>query len=144
MVSHLEQEPLLDDGATVDDNIQPAVKRVRNMVADFEQARSPRRRGNPRAHRLSLRVGAPTAGFERKRPLLACSREQAANDYLQRCLVCGAPLVQLCPMRCVRTTQAVIVIWTSRPPDASNKPAASAAALVSNHTTVVSCGSVWL
>ncbi len=47
VVSHLEQEPLLDDGATVDDNIQPAVKRVRNMVADFEQARSLRNRGRP-------------------------------------------------------------------------------------------------
>lgn len=37
VVSHLEQEPRLDSGATVDENIQPAVKRVRDMVLDFEK-----------------------------------------------------------------------------------------------------------
>lgn len=39
MVSHLEQEPALDDGPTVEDNIMPAVKRIKDMMSDFEKVR---------------------------------------------------------------------------------------------------------
>lgn len=36
-VSHLKQEPPLTDGATVDENIRPALQRVQNMLEEFEQ-----------------------------------------------------------------------------------------------------------
>lgn len=49
-VAHLEQEPPLDDGPTVDDNIQPAVERVRSMVGEFEQ--------------VSMQLGEPDADVD--------------------------------------------------------------------------------
>ena len=36
-VSHLEQEPPLTDGATVDDNIRPAMAHMQTMLQEFEE-----------------------------------------------------------------------------------------------------------
>ena len=36
-VSHLQQEPPLSDGLTVEENIRPALQRIQDMLEDFEQ-----------------------------------------------------------------------------------------------------------
>lgn len=51
------QEPPLADGPTVDDNIQPGVQRIRDMVADFEKVGSVRR--NTTAHAPAAPLPAP-------------------------------------------------------------------------------------
>ena len=39
-VAYLEQEPRLDSGATVDDNIRPAVARMQSVLDEYNQVRS--------------------------------------------------------------------------------------------------------
>lgn len=36
-VAHLEQEPKLDSGPTVDDNIRPALARIQNMIDEYNK-----------------------------------------------------------------------------------------------------------
>ena len=38
-VAYLEQEPRLDSGATVDDNIRPAVARMQSVLNEYNQVR---------------------------------------------------------------------------------------------------------
>ena len=38
-VAYLEQEPRLDSGATVDDNIRPAVARMQSVLDEYNQVR---------------------------------------------------------------------------------------------------------
>ena len=39
-VTHLQQEPPLADGPTVDDNIRPALERIQAMLREFEEVPS--------------------------------------------------------------------------------------------------------
>ncbi len=40
-VGYLEQEPALDDGPTVDENVRPAVAHMQNLLTEFEEVPSP-------------------------------------------------------------------------------------------------------